>query len=434
MIDIYQNSLCKICNQQIKNRRSLGNHLNRSHDLDIQSYYLKFYLNEEIPLCKCGCNNQVKWHKTLYKYNDYLTGHNEVGFKTGNYKETEATKEKRIKSIKKAYEENKEEIVNKISNSLKETFSDPLQKERMSLMQKERWGSDEFREKISISQKKAWEENYQERYDKIFTDDFRKKISDANMHRDIKRKSDLEEKVFNQIKLIFPDAVSDYWINDETENSKCYDVFIKSENMLIELDGIYWHGLDREINFTKDQINNMTNDIIKNRIAIKNNKNLVRVRLENDTNIHEKEDLKKHVYYEQKDGKVILNNSFRFKNIEDILIDRENIIKTNLKNKEYTEKELLPVLARFFKEYTREYGWFYPEKEENLKETIEKLGEKEEIVGDELYSGSNIGNNFLKSRFKSYWNVEGGPAKSWYDENSMKNVLKYRLGINKSKD
>jgi len=370
----------------------------------------------------------------MYKYNDYLTGHNEAGFKTGNYKETKETKEKRIKSIKKAYIENKEEIINKISNSLKETFSDPFQKERMSTTQKERWSSESFRERISNSQKKAWEENYQERYDKIFTDEFRKKISDSNMNRDIKRKSELEEKVFNQIKLLFTDAVSDYWINDETENSKCYDVFIPSENMLIELDGIYWHGLDREKNFTKDQIHNMTNDIIKNRIAIKNNRYLTRIRLENETSIEQKEDLKKYTYYEQKEGNVILNNSFKFKSNEDILIDRESIIKSNLKNKEYTEKELLPVLARFLKEYTKEYGWFYPEKEENIEETIEKIKEQKEIEGKDIYTGSNIGNNFLKSRFKSYWNVEGGPVKSWYDENSMKNVLKYRLGINNSKE
>ncbi len=433
--DIFENVTCKICDQGIKNRRSLGNHLNRSHGIDIKQYYLKYYLNDCIPLCQCGCGKEVNWHKTLYKFNDYITGHNESGFKTGNYIETNETKEKRINSIKSIYSERKEEIVNKISNSLKQTFSDPEQKERMSRIQKERWGSEEFKERLSKSQKKAWEDNYQERYEKVFTEEFRKKISLSNMERNTKRKSELESVVFEQIKKIYPDVVEDYWINDEIYNAKCYDMYVPSLNLLIELDGVYWHGLDREKNFTKDQIHNMTNDIYKNRIARLHLKNLSRIILDNDVNIQSIDDLEKIIYYKQVDGKIIYNNSFKFEKNDKVMLDRDYVIGLNLKSKEYVEKELLPVLVKYFYEYVKEYGWFFENNHEDIIEVINKIKNIEiDYDSKDIKNGSILGNSFLKDFFKSYWNVEDGPVKNWNNINSLTNVIKYRLGINNSKD
>lgn len=433
--DIFENVKCRICEQEIKNRRSLGNHLNRSHNIDIKGYYLKYYLNDNIPLCKCGCNKEVNWHKTLYRFNDYITGHNEAGFKTGKYVETTETKEKRINSIKKVYNEKKEEIVNKISNSLKQTFSEPEQKERMSRTQKERWSSDAFKERLSEAQKKAWENNYQERYEKVFTDEFRKKISLSNMERNIKRKSEIEETVSLQIKNIYSDAIFDYWINDETYNSKCYDMYIPSLNLLIELDGVYWHGLDRDKNFTKDQIHNMTNDIFKNRIARSHNKNLIRIKMVNDMNIQTIEELEKNTYYKQINGEVLINNSFRFENNDQAILDRDHVISLNLKNKEHVEKELLPALVKYFSEYVKEYGWFFENNHEDIVEVINKIRKIDiDLNTKDIKNGSNVGNSFLKEFFKSYWNVEDGPIKSWSNNNSLNNVIKYRLGLNNSKD
>jgi hypothetical protein len=40
---------------------------------------------------------------------------------------------------------------------------------------------------------------------------------------------------------------------------------------------------------------------------------------------------------------------------------------------------------------------------------------------------------WLKSKFKSYWHVDGGPVQSFWNERKFDKVLQYRLGLNGSK-
>ena len=431
----FNNIKCKICKRDLKNRRALGNHLARSHKpYNVMSYVLEFYYDREIPKCKCGCDKEVNWHKNLYKFNDYLTGHNESIFSLGLYKESDKTKEKRIKQIRKSYEERGEDISNKISSSVKEAFDCDEKRSKFSKLSKERWQDKEFREKVSDSHKKSWKENYEERYDKVFTEEFRKKISDSNMKREAKVKSKLEIYAFEKIKETFNDAVSDYWIKIEGRN-KCFDVYIPQFNLLVELDGKYWHGLDRDKNFTKDQIVSMKNDIVKNRVT-NQEYNLCRICLEdNDFNVcfNSVEDLYVLSYYVRDLNRGISKgSSFRFKNNKTALLDREHVIKLNLKNKEWVEKTLVNPLIEFFQEYTKSNGWFYPQPEDDLDSVIKSL-RKREVIEGKISSSGQIGNSYLKSNFKSFWNVENGPSKSWLDKKSFERVMKYRLGLNNSK-
>lgn len=431
----FDNIKCKICERDLKNRRALGNHLARSHKpYNVKLYVLEFFYDGEIPKCKCGCKKEVKWHKNLYKFNDYLTGHNESVFSLGLYKETEETKEKRLKGIRKSYKERRSAISKKISSSVKEAFVCDEKRIKLSEMSKERWQNEDFRARVSESHKKSWQENYEERYDKVFTEDFRKKISNSNMRREIKVKSNLEISAFESIKESFNDAISDYWIQIEGRN-KCFDVYIPQFNLLIELDGKYWHGLDRDKNFTKDQIVSMKNDIVKNRI-VDQGYNLCRICLEDndfDTCFKDIADLYEISYYVRDLNRDITKGSaFRFKNNKAPLLDREHVINLNLKNKDWVEKNLVKTLVSFFQEYTKSNGWFYPEPESDLDVVIEKL-RKRKIIEGKVSSSGQIGNSYLKSNFKSFWDVEKGPSKSWQDAKSFERVMKYRLGLNNSK-
>lgn len=431
----FDNIKCKICKRDLKNRRSLGNHLARSHKpYDVKLYVLEFFYKNEIPKCKCGCGKEVKWHKNLYKFNDYLTGHNESIFSLGLYKETEETKEKRLKGIRKSYKEKGKSISKKISSSVKEAFDCDEKRNKLSEASKERWKNEKFRTRVSNSHKKSWQENYDERYDKTFTEEFRKKISDANKQRDVKVKSKLESYAFEQIKNSFNDAISDYWIQIEGRN-KCFDVYIPKFNLLVELDGKYWHGLDRQKNFTKDQIVSMKNDLLKNRV-FDQGYNMCRVCLEdNDFNVcfNEKEDIYNLSYYvKDKNGDLNKDLAFKFKNLKQPFLDREHVIKLNQKDKDWVSKNLVKPLVEFFQEYTKSYGWFYPEKEKSLDEVILKL-RKRKVIDGKISSSGQLGNSYLKSNFKSFWNVKNGPVKSWEDYKAFERVMKYRLGLNNSK-
>ena len=443
----YKNHICKFCGRECKNRRSLGNHLARSHKPEnIKTYCLKFYLDGKIPLCECGCGKDVNWHKTQYKFNRYISGHNESWTSENQPILTKKQIENRNASIRKAYRERGQEIKKKISSSLKCTFSDPVQKERMAQVMYKKWADPLWVEAQHKARVKSWQgEPGRVRREKIFTKAFGRKISEANMRRDTKRKSEQEIIMFNLIKGMLSKInvaiKEDFWINTK-DYIRCYDAFIPQWNLLVELDGSYWHGLDRKENFTADQVHNMTNDMYKNELAISENKGLVRINMDKVSieRIECVEDLIKVSYYAHVDGSTIKNDSFKFHTTKQPLITRNEMIKINDESlggpgKEYTEDILKPKLIKFFQEYVRQNGWW----EYRTKDTLEKV--ITELRGAELdfdqgfiSSLTRTGNDYLKSIFSSYWNVDGGPAKEWFNDKKMDKVISYRLGLNNSKD
>jgi len=58
--------------------------------------------------------------------------------------------------------------------------------------------------------------------------------------------------------------------------NKVFDIYIPSENLLIEVDGIYWHARNKT-NLNAIQLKNIENDNIKNGLAKKMGYNLLRV-------------------------------------------------------------------------------------------------------------------------------------------------------------
>lgn len=147
---------CLECGQLCKNRRSLGNHLARSHkELDGQKdYIIKHFLNGIYPLCSCGCGNKTTWHKLLYKFNAYLSGHNSKNHRQGfcgkGFRLTQSQIDKRNKIIREAYTNKKEELSKKISIAVSNAFKDPSKNLNLRIGQKEGWKEDEERrEKLS---------------------------------------------------------------------------------------------------------------------------------------------------------------------------------------------------------------------------------------------------------------------------------------------
>ena len=70
----------------------------------------------------------------------------------------------------------------------------------------------------------------------------RAKMIEAKKHCSFRRSSDAEDKFFEQVRGVFPDAVRDFMIPGY---SHVYDVFVPSTNTIIEFDGDFWHGNKR---------------------------------------------------------------------------------------------------------------------------------------------------------------------------------------------
>lgn len=433
---------CLECKQFCKNRRSLGNHLNKTHKTSVEAYTLKHFFNGVLPKCMCGCGQSVKWKATLYYYADYVNGHNPAGFRVSQPTFTREQISKRNAAIKHAYDK-KPEIKKSIGIAVQKTLSDPSVKKKISEAQLITWSNPAYKQRMKDIRKQVWDEQYDQLCEKIFTDEFRKKISLSNMKRDLKHTSIEQVEFMRQIKSVFADADDGgKWIND-VDGTACYDGFIPSKNLLLEWDGTYYHGLDRNEEFTLTQLTHIANDYRKNRMALRAGYSLMRFSGETDVSMLKSfDDMVSHCrYYVTSDGISHVNKMFKFTDDKHSIMSREQLIRTNETvlfkdafGREFTETRVLPVIMTFFQEYVKAYGWFYPESDEDINDVLIKIRRHVFNKDDNNISSlTNVGSSYLKALFKSYWNVSGGPREAFNSEQKLTAVLKYRLGLNQSK-
>jgi len=439
----FVNSNCRLCSQSVSNRRSLGNHLVRSHKgWNLERYVTELCLQNEIPVCACGCGQRTSWHKTKYRYNEYVTGHNNTFSKEKQPKFTNEQIQQRNEKIRQAYRTKKQEISNKISESLKVTFDCDEQRARMSNHANKLWSNSEFRLRVSEGQRKSWRNNYAERYAKVFTPEMRLKLSLANQNSKNQFSSKLEKFCIDSIKTAFGSNVQEsFWINSK-EGSKCYDVFFTKEKMLLELDGIYWHGLDRATNYTAEQLSNMANDRCKERVARENGYSLLRLALDEGTPklISEMQNLQElfdACYHYQTPHEIIRDGRFEFQHDDQALVSKESLIawSSETKGREYVTKRVKPAVIRFFQEYFESKNWLYPSCGDSIEIVLAKLANGQRNSNSEKdFNGScKDGSSYLKASFRSYWHADNGPAVVCKDYKVLDSVVSYRMGINKSK-
>lgn len=436
---------CLECGQLCINRRSVGNHINRTHSMSIHDYVLKHYFKGVAPYCGCGCGQNVRWHSAQYYFCDYLSGHNGSGFSATNQpKWTPEKLQRRNDSIRKTYKDKDKgnEIKQKISISLKETFSDEETRNRMLKAQNAGRAKPGVLQKISAVRKRVWAEQHDELYKKIFTSEFRKKISEANMRRDLKHVSKEEIKFKEWLSTLINEDIDCHWINDDKLGTANFDAFIKSKNILIEWDGTYYHGLDRTSDFTIGQLIHMTNDFRKNIIALNAGMNLARI--SGNTNLSDIKCFDDLIaaarHYQTADGIVIRDGMFSFESDNQVIISRESLIRTNetsifpdAKGRDYTKNEILPVLRAFLQCVVKHRGWFYPSSSEKISTVLNDIRKHVINYDSKCISSLTIaGNNFLKTMFRSFWDVDGGPVKAFDNVEKLDAVLKYRLGLNSS--
>jgi hypothetical protein len=114
------------------------------------------------------------------------------------------------------------------------------------------------------------------------------------------------------------------------------------------------------------------------------------------------------------------------------LLTREDVIRaTQEDGVETVAHVLLPAVKTFFKAYVQAHGWFYPDSDVTLEEVVFALRTVPE-ADDRISGRSSVGCDYLKNTFRSFWDVDGGPVNGF--EKGLDSVVKYRLGLNNSKD
>jgi hypothetical protein len=436
------NHTCFECGYTCLNRRSLGNHLARSHkDIDgIMKYILKHYLNGCVPQCKCGCGNSVHWHKSEYKFNEFLSGHNAGGFTSKNQPKWTAVKIKnRTDAIKKAYAERGDEIKKKISNQV--IIGSAKSGIDYAKYFKEKWQDPTFCAQQHSARVKSWQGSAGDiRREKVFTPEFGKKIGLANMLRDKVTVSKAENAFAQTLKSNGFDVQQGKWFNFP-EKTWCADIWLSDHNAMVEFDGVYWHGFDRRKDFTHNQLVNITNDIKKNLLAKQHNLTLVRIKEGVDiSGVKTFAELIECAYHYVNNGQVLKEGTFKIDEILPVL-SREMLIRQNetdlfsdAPGRDYTLETTLPDIRDLFKAHVSYWGWFYPAVDMSELEGVKNALNKASVSASDLTVCNNtVGSKWLKSYIKSYWDVDGGPMKSFSDDKRLNAVLKYRLGLNGSK-
>lgn len=434
---------CLICGHYCINRKALCMHVAMKHDVGrIKGYIDTYILHNEIKLCKCGCGEPTTWNAGYICYNDYINGHNETGasFRIKQPDFTQEQIDRRNDAIRKSYTDNGDEIKSKISTSVLQAYEDPIKRANIEKGRYEATQTEKFRQSCSDAQKIAWSgEAGQARKEKVFTKEFGRKIALANMRRDSKKVSMQELKFVEQLKTIFDpsDVESSKWFNF-TEKTWCVDAYIRSLNLLVEFDGVYWHGLDRKDNFTHAQLVHIANDIRKNKIARDHKLNFIRI--SSNTDISDAtclKDLLSLAHHVVIDGVVKKESTFKIDE-HTPFVSREQLIRLNevdlfpdAPGREFTEKEMLPAIREVFRAHVEYWGWFYPEQTETLSTALQNLSRVP--MAQDTVSNSTHGTKFLKAFVKSYWDVDGGPRETFFVDKYLNSVLRYRLGLNNSK-
>lgn len=266
---------CPYCPSEYKSYTGLSLHARKTHKMEAAQLQVDYYYNGVWPTCECGCGEKLEFGtSTPSKFAKYREHHHQKvrgGFwtKEGLEKSAETRREKfaageiiPYNKGKKESELYSDEIIakrhaanqsearrEKISKALKGKKKSPEQKERLAKISREYWSVLDNREA--------------QRFRRI----------DNMTHTAYKKQSNIEKTFANLL-----DTLSIQYDVQYPVNGFLYDFYVESNNLLIEVDGDWWH-CNEATGFEpiyESQKRTVANDKIKNKVAADHNYILLR--------------------------------------------------------------------------------------------------------------------------------------------------------------
>lgn len=254
---------CKICNKQFK---ILSSHVSFKHKMSKEDYMLSYPGADWISKDESAkISSRLRERHAIEKekdYEKYIATRKRVcqemrDRKGDNWRHTEETKEKmRISHTGQQRGPHTEKTRKKISEARKgkKISLDHATKEQKRKKQKESW-----------RKRKQDSETYNEYLSKL--SDRRKEYIKQNGNPAIQKSETSIEIACRD----FLDRNDIKYFTQYILEGKQYDFFLPEENLLLEVDGEYWHRLEPSIR----------NDIEKHQIAAKHNLNILRISSDN---------------------------------------------------------------------------------------------------------------------------------------------------------
>jgi very-short-patch-repair endonuclease len=266
-------SKCNLCNQTFDSEIKLSKHIQHTHKLKKTEYLIQTKYRGTPPVCNCGCGKETRYEPSQLDFCKFISGHQSR--LEGHWGDLKS--EKRVNAIKKTRKEkfasgeydyikkaiknrNGAELGKKISRTKKENpyKHTPEAIKQMSLSRKGRKHSQSTKDKMSDSA-----------------------IKNILKSGKVKR-SKLEYKFETLLELLQIHFQHSFYISSI---KKIYDFYLPDYNILIEIDGDFWHcnPIKHSEPVCKTQEINIINDKFKTEWAQTNGYKLLRF-WENDIN------------------------------------------------------------------------------------------------------------------------------------------------------
>jgi very-short-patch-repair endonuclease len=266
---------CKLCNYKIDNKIKFAKHVLHEHKLNRQNYLIQTEYNNIHPTCICGCGTLMKYNATLANFPKYIKKHLHIIQKGKTQEEIfgDMKSPKRIKAIsdsRKAKFESGE--YDYIKDAIKEARKDP-----------------EVGKKISNSTKGIPKPKPVDfGIGRVQSKETKEKMSNSAIQRILANPesyhtSELEKRF--KVVLDVLDIECQHFFFAKQIN-KIFDFYLPKYNILIEVDGDFYHCNPKLYNngpVCKTQEINIKNDKLKNEWAQSNGYKLLRF-WENDIN------------------------------------------------------------------------------------------------------------------------------------------------------
>jgi len=264
--------ICKECNLEFKSLWGLSSHNVQKHKLKPEDLYVEYELNGEKPTCACGCGVVPNFLGIKKGFTKYVKGHHQRVH--NNWGHNPEIVKKSHDTQRKLFKEGKLQSWNKgLTKEVDERLgygqkiSDNKERsEKISKALKGRKRPKEVLDKLNEGMLEYWskpENREQRRLDQV----------EFLRTRQINQKSKLEQRFEDMLV-----ELNIQFINQHPLNGYLYDFYLPKHNLLIEVDGDWFHCNPDVYPEAIHEIQKFVkvNDESKNKVAQENNTPLLR--------------------------------------------------------------------------------------------------------------------------------------------------------------
>ena len=231
--------ICNICKNEFDGINSLRSHSLQKHNLGGNKIYIEHVLNGVTPKCECGCGGDTPFISIGKGFCKFIRGHHNRVKGKNNFHKNPETHQKAIETQKKNWKEGKyvgwwesktEDTLKKIEGIKEKLRNNKVRGKQISEKLKGVPKTEESKRKLSISQKKRYEDN-----PKLKENTSKKRITWLKSKLS-KKPSSIERKFKNMLKLINVNFKYQY-----EYKHRLFDFYLEKYNTLIEVDGDFYH-------------------------------------------------------------------------------------------------------------------------------------------------------------------------------------------------